>query len=102
MRASSCTILPALSGLSTLLRAPRQGSLVGMREPLADLRTLISRHAIAGKIATPMAGVRLIACSVPTEPIPSVAQPALAVVAQGAKRTVLGDQVFEYGAGQYL
>jgi AraC-like DNA-binding protein len=73
-----------------------------MMEPLAELRTLISRHAVAGKIATPMAGVRLMACSVPTEPIPSVAQPALAVVAQGAKRTVLGDQVFEYGAGQYL
>jgi AraC-like DNA-binding protein len=71
-------------------------------EPLAELRTLISRHAVPGKTATPMAGVRLMACSVPTEPIPSVSEPALAVVAQGAKRTVLGGQVFEYGAGQYL
>jgi hypothetical protein len=31
-----------------------------------------------------------------------VSEPALAVVAQGAKRTVLSDSVFAYGAGQYL
>ncbi len=29
-------------------------------------------------------------------------EPTLAVIAQGAKRAVLGDKVFEYGAGQYL
>jgi AraC-like DNA-binding protein len=71
-------------------------------EPLAELRTLISRHAVPGQTATPMAGVRLMTCGVPTEPVPSVSDPAIAVVAQGAKRTVLGGQVFEYGAGQYL
>jgi AraC-like DNA-binding protein len=71
-------------------------------EPLAELRALISRHAVSGQTATSIAGVRLMACSVPTEPIPSVSEAAIAVVAQGAKRTVLGEQVFEYGAGQYL
>jgi AraC-like DNA-binding protein len=29
-------------------------------------------------------------------------EPVLAVVAQGAKRALLGDKVFEYGAGQFL
>jgi hypothetical protein len=31
-----------------------------------------------------------------------MAEPAFALVAQGAKRVVLGDQVFDYAAGQYL
>ena len=38
----------------------------------------------------------------PTELVHHVLEPMLAVVAQGAKRAVLGDKVFEYGAGQYL
>jgi AraC-like DNA-binding protein len=37
-----------------------------------------------------------------TRPLGSVSEPALAVVAQGAKRTVLNDSVFTYGAAQYL
>jgi hypothetical protein len=31
-----------------------------------------------------------------------MAEPAFALVAQGAKRVVLGNQVFDYAAGQYL
>jgi AraC-like DNA-binding protein len=38
----------------------------------------------------------------PTSPTGSLAQPMLAIVAQGAKRTVLADRVYAYRAGQYL
>ena len=32
----------------------------------------------------------------------SIYDPVFAVVAQGVKRTVLGGQIYEYGAGDYL
>lgn len=38
----------------------------------------------------------------PTEPTSSIAEPALAVVVQGAKRVMVGEHVFDYGAGDYL
>lgn len=37
-----------------------------------------------------------------TEPLGTVTEPMLALVAQGAKRTALGDRIFDYHAGQYL
>lgn len=71
-------------------------------ELLTELRTLIARHARPGLTATTLAGVTLMASDTPTEPVHHVYVPAFAVIAQGAKRTVLGDKLFEYGAGQYL
>jgi AraC-like DNA-binding protein len=71
-------------------------------ESLPELCALIARHAGSGQTTTALPGVRLIASAVPTEPINGVYEPAFAVVAQGAKRTMLGDKVFEYGAGKYL
>ena len=71
-------------------------------ESLPELCALIARHAGPGQTTTPLPGVRLIASAVPTEPINGIYEPAFAVVAQGAKRTMLGDKVFEYGAGKYL
>jgi AraC-like DNA-binding protein len=69
---------------------------------LGELGALIARHAGEGVTRAPLAGVSLMASGVTTAPIGSVAEPALAVVVGGAKRTVLGDTVFEYGAGEYL
>jgi AraC-like DNA-binding protein len=63
---------------------------------------LIARHARDGVTRTALEGVSLMASETTTRPIGSVSEPALAVVAQGAKRTVLQDSVFAYGAGQYL
>ena len=40
--------------------------------------------------------------SEPTPPLGCVADPTFALVAQGAKRAVLGDRVFDYPAGKYL
>jgi AraC-like DNA-binding protein len=72
-------------------------------EPLEELRHLITRHAgppQAGSTST--AGIRAVASNAPSELAHHVMEPVFAVVAQGAKRAVLGDQFFEYGAGQYL
>jgi AraC-like DNA-binding protein len=69
---------------------------------LAEIRSLISRHARIGEISTPVPGVRLAALAATTRPLGAVYQPTFALVAQGAKRTVVGDRVLEYSAGQYL
>jgi len=72
-------------------------------EPLEELRLLIDRHASSPPGAMAAAGiVKAVRAESPTEIAHHVLEPMLAVVAQGAKRAVLGDKVFEYGAGQYL
>lgn len=71
-------------------------------ESLDELRLLITRHAGSPQATMVACGIRAVASEVPTELIHHVMEPMLAVVAQGAKRAVLGDKVFEYGAGQYL
>jgi len=71
-------------------------------EPLEELRLLITRHAGSTQAVMAAAGIRAVASDSPTDLTHHVLEPILAVVAQGAKRAVLGDKVFEYGAGQYL
>jgi AraC-like DNA-binding protein len=53
-------------------------------------------------VGTLIAGLSMKAISKPTEPIHSIDEPVFAVIAQGAKRTVLADRVFEYRAGHFL
>lgn len=69
---------------------------------LTELRALIARHAQRGRAETPIAGLRMRAVFKPSEPICGIDEPALAVVAQGAKRTVVADRVFNYRAGHYI
>lgn len=71
-------------------------------ELLTELCSLISSHGRGAGRVTPLPGVRLVTTRQPTEPINAVYEPAFAIVAQGMKRTVLGDRIYEYGAGQYL
>ncbi len=71
-------------------------------ESLGELRSLIARHTVPGANPAERGNVRLAASVTPTEPIGCVVEPAFAFVAQGAKRTVLGDRVLEYAQGQYL
>jgi AraC-like DNA-binding protein len=71
-------------------------------EPLPELRSLIARHAAGGVNRGLMSGLLLAEASVPSEPIHSVYEPLLVVVAQGAKRIVLADRVFDNHAGEYL
>src|SRR6267378_7611500 len=75
--------------------------MVAMQQ-LSELRTLIARHAAGGKAGTLISGLTMKAVSKPTEPSHSIDEPVFAVVAQGAKRTVLADRVFEYRAGHFL
>src|ERR1700754_334708 len=67
-----------------------------------ELVELIRRHSGQGVTRTALDGVRLVASDTTTSPLGAVTEPTLAVTLQGAKRTVLNDTVFEYGAGEYL
>jgi AraC-like DNA-binding protein len=69
---------------------------------MADLRRLIGRFAGREHALQALPGVMVVASSVPTPPFAHVAEATFALVAQGAKRVVLGDKVFDYAAGQYL
>jgi AraC-like DNA-binding protein len=88
MLPTGCAILPMLVA----------SCLNGRVSTLAELRELIARHLDQDVLP----GVTVKASTTPTEPMPAVSQPAFAVVAQGTKRTMLADRVFEYGAGQYF
>ena len=67
---------------------------------MAELRSLIA--AAAGRRDLAIDGLLLSVVDAPTPPMASLATPVFALVAQGRKRLALGDQVFEYGAGDYL
>jgi AraC-like DNA-binding protein len=68
---------------------------------LAELRTLIARHA-RPDMTTAVDGVLASKVERLSAPYPSMTGTVLAVVAQGAKRLALGDRVYDYRAGQYL
>jgi AraC-like DNA-binding protein len=70
-----------------------------MEKALAELRARIV--AAAGREHV-VDGLLLSIVDAPTPPMSSLATPTFALVAQGRKRLALGDQVFEYGAGDYL
>ena len=73
-----------------------------MRIPdlLEEIRGIIAAHA-QPDMRTPIDGL-LMSTVDNSEPEYSLTAPLLVVMAQGGKRLLLGDQVFEYGAGQYL
>ena len=67
---------------------------------LDELRRLIARHARPDG-RTAIDGL-LVSRVESTEPHHSLTEPLLVVMAQGGKRLLLGDQVYEYRAGQCL
>lgn len=67
---------------------------------LAELRTLLARHARADG-TTAIEHVR-IGREESQAPHASMTGTVMALIAQGAKRLALGDHVYEYRAGQYL
>jgi len=69
---------------------------------LTEVRSLISRHARQNGLTAPLAGVSLVHADTPTSPSHSLCKPTFALVVQGAKRTTLGTQIFDYAAGDYL
>jgi AraC-like DNA-binding protein len=68
--------------------------------PLDELGRRITR--LAGRNPRPswIEGVMVFAAEHVTEPMGSVTEPMLALVVQGAKRSILGDHVFEHHPGQ--
>ncbi|MFI5953295.1 AraC family transcriptional regulator N-terminal domain-containing protein [Cryptosporangium sp. NPDC051539] len=72
---------------------------MGSPEVLAEL---IARHAPWPRANGRLDSVTLSAVSGPTTPTLSTSRPTLAVVARGAKRTVLHDRTYDYAAGQFF
>jgi AraC-like DNA-binding protein len=68
---------------------------------LAELRTLITRHAHEDTAAV-LEGVLVSRVEKPAPPATSTTGTTLALIAQGAKSLALGDRLYEYRAGQYL
>ncbi|MFD9002431.1 AraC family transcriptional regulator N-terminal domain-containing protein [Streptomyces sp. NPDC059582] len=67
---------------------------------LTEIRGLVAAHAHPD-LRTPVDGLLLSRVET-VEPDHSLTEPLLVVMAQGGKRLLLGDQVFEYRAGQCL
>jgi AraC-like DNA-binding protein len=69
----------------------------------SELARLIDRHIQADGIhASAIPRLVLIRASQPSEPMPTVYEPALCIVAQGRKQTMLAEEVYFYGPEQYL
>jgi AraC-like DNA-binding protein len=69
----------------------------------SELAGLIRRNIDAdGMRATPIPRLFLIRSSQPTEPLPTVHDPALCIVVQGRKQVMLADEVYVYGPEQFL
>ena len=74
----------------------------GMRN-LPELAACIDRlAATSGRHPDWLPGLTLSRAFRVTEPLSDVTRPVLALIAQGAKRTVLADRVYDYQAGQFL
>ncbi|MEV5966273.1 AraC family transcriptional regulator [Kribbella sp. NPDC051952] len=71
---------------------------------LDELRTLITRHTAGqrGDSVHLIDGVLVSRRDEPTELTASMAQPSVAIVASGIKRTMLNGVAYEYGVGQFL
>jgi AraC-like DNA-binding protein len=67
---------------------------------LDEIRALVAAHA-RPNLQTPIDGLLLSKVET-AAPDHSLTEPLLVVMAQGGKRLLLGDQVFEYRAGQFL
>jgi AraC-like DNA-binding protein len=71
-------------------------------DQLARLEQSIARHAGEGLTPTALPGVSVVCSRAPTEPLGSMVERTLAVVAQGVKVTTLNGRSFTYGPGQFL
>lgn len=69
---------------------------------LVELRAHISHLAASHRRPRAIDGVTVFSTTRTTAPLGNVAQPVMALVAQGAKQSMLNEQVFDYAAGQFL
>ena len=69
-------------------------------DKLDEIRALVARHA--GAKHPGMARLSIISITEPTAMNALVYNPMAFIVLQGTKRSIIGDQVFEYGPGQTM
>ncbi|HJP76201.1 MAG TPA: AraC family transcriptional regulator [Pseudonocardiaceae bacterium] len=69
---------------------------------LTELAERVTALCARPALPAQLPGLRVSRIDTVTQPTGTVTRPLLAIVAQGAKRTVLADRVYEYRAGQYL
>ena len=55
-----------------------------------------------GLHSTALPRVQLIRCSRPVDALHELHRPAVCIVAQGRKRVILGDRIYEYDRRRYL
>lgn len=75
--------------------------MVNRPDSLTEIRRLIDAHA-RSDLGSSIDGLLLSKVAGSQGPDYSLTEPLLVVTAQGGKRLMLGDEVFEYRAGQYL
>lgn len=74
-----------------------------MKQVLGELRRGIARWTDHGDLETiAVTGLSLLRRNASTEPFSGMYEPSICVVAQGAKRVILGDDTFVYDANHYL
>ncbi|RTQ87059.1 AraC family transcriptional regulator [Lysinibacillus telephonicus] len=72
-------------------------------EQIKELAELIERHVpMDGTFETAIPGLRLVRSSQISEPVYSVYEPSLCVVAQGSKLVMLGEENYQYDTASYL
>ena len=70
---------------------------------IEELAALIARFApIDGVHDTAIPRVKVVRLSQPSEPMHGLHEPALCIIAQGAKQVILGDQIYRYDAAHCL
>lgn len=70
---------------------------------METLAALIARHAPENGVSeTSITGLGLVRQSRPTEKVPVLHQPAVCIIAQGAKMAILGDETYHYDASSHL
>lgn len=76
---------------------------VALEDAIESLRNRISRWTEAGEqFTTAVPGLSLFRRTAPTEPVSGVYEPSVCLVAQGAKRVMLGDDTYIYDPHHYL
>jgi AraC-like DNA-binding protein len=69
---------------------------------LDELRRRIARLAAGTPRPVWIEGMTVFSSPRVTEPLGTLSEPAFVLVAQGARRSVIADRIFDYHAGQYL
>ncbi|WKB55942.1 AraC family transcriptional regulator [Eleftheria terrae] len=88
---------------SSLSRPPADVAPPDLSVPLTRLASLIQRATSGdGVFSTAIGRLALIRASQPNQPLHAVQQPALCVVAGGAKRVMLQDEAYLYDRSRYL